>query len=148
MGAVSSVQPSKRLQFGDPRVIGLLLGGFIMVLAMAVHQAWAWYQAGSWTSIDAHVIRVERSSLTGGSKAYDTVHVAYQVDGQRRVHAYERSHADAKVGQSVTVLIDPRDPARALRRRGDAFDLALIGIAALVYAVFMWMVVTFIESRR
>jgi hypothetical protein len=145
---VSSVHPSKRLQWGDPAFNWLLIGGFVMVLAMAWHQAWAWYQAGSWTSIDARVFHVQRSSLTGGSKAYDTVHVAYHFDGRRRVHTYERSHADAKVGQVVAVLIDPRDPARALRRRGDAFDLARIGIAALVYVVFMWMVATFIESRR
>lgn len=128
--------------------MGLFMGGIAMVLAMAGHQAWGWYQAGSWTSIDARVIRVERSSLTGGSKAYDTIYVAYQAGGQRRVHSYERTYADAKIGQLVTVLVDPRDPERALRGRGDAFRLGLIGIAMLIYTVVAAIALQYIESRR
>ena len=121
--------------------VRLFIGGAILFIALSGNQTWVWFHSESWAPVEARITNVLRSSTTGGSHPSITVYVVYEVGGQSHSLTFKRPYSvNPQPGEKLTVLVDPRNPSRALKAPRDAIDLLFILQMMAVYigaAVFL-----------
>lgn len=120
-----------------------ILAAVLAVISLAAGIYVSFFQSRGFVKTTGTIIDLREDSAGEGSTFYPTVE--YTVDGKTYTAELKQGSGSYKLGEAITVMYDPQDPATAVGGRG--FGLYFICVGAVILAVVLVSTVREKKSR-